>query len=143
MVENKTGFESIPTGTENVLVVDDEERSVSIMKVVLERLGYNVTAMTSSLEALELFKEDPHRFDLLLTDLIMPQLDGEKLVSEIIEIRPDMPVIITSGFTDTIVNDNFKQISNKAFIPKPFQPQELAKTIRQVLDRTVSHNTDS
>ena len=142
MVENKTGFESIPTGTEKVLVVDDEERSVSIMKVVLERLGYNVTAMTSSLKALELFKEDPHRYDLLLTDLIMPQLDGDKLVSEIIEIRPDMPVIITSGFTDTIVNDNFKQISNKAFIPKPFQPQELAKTVRLVLDRKVSSKPD-
>jgi len=142
VVENKTGFESIQTGTENVLVVDDEERSVSIMKVVLERLGYNVTAMTSSLKALELFKEDPHQHDLLLTDLIMPQLDGDKLVSEIIEIRPDMPIIITSGFTDTIVNDNFKQISNKAFIPKPFQPQELAKTVRQVLDRTVSRKTD-
>ena len=135
MVENKTGFESIPTGTEKVLVVDDEERSVSIMKVILERLGYNVTAMTSSLKALELFKEDPHRYDLLLTDLIMPQLDGDTLVSEIIEIRPDMPIIITSGFTDTIVNDAFKQISNKAFIPKPFQPQELAKTVRQVLDK--------
>ena len=142
MVENKTGFESIPTGTEKILVVDDEERAVSIMKVVLERLGYNVTAMTSSLKALELFKEDPHRYDLLLTDLIMPQLAGDKLVSEIIEIRPDMPVIITSGFTDTIVNENFKQISNKAFIPKPFQPQELAKTVRQVLDRTVSRKTD-
>jgi DNA-binding NtrC family response regulator len=142
MVENKKGFESIPTGTENVLVVDDEERSVSIMKLVLERLGYNVTAMTSSIKAMELFKEDPYRYDLLLTDLIMPQLDGEKLVSEIIEIRPDMPVIITSGFTDTIVNDNFKQISNKAFIPKPFQPQELAKTVRLVLDRKVSSKPD-
>ena len=142
MVENKTGFESIPTGTEKVLVVDDEERSVFIMKAILERLGYNVMAMTSSLEALELFKEDPHRYDLLLTDLIMPQLDGDKLVSEIIEIRPDMPVIITSGFTNTIVNDNFKQSSNKAFIPKPFQPQELAKTVRQVLDRIVSRKTD-
>ena len=142
MVENKTGFESIPTGTEKILVVDDEERSASIIKAVLERLGYYVTAMTSSLKALELFKEDPHRYDLLLTDLIMPQLDGDTLVSEIIEIRPDMPVIITSGFTDTIVNDNFKQISNKAFIPKPFQPQELAKTIRQVLDRAVSRKTD-
>src|SRR5210317_1767020 len=107
MVENKTGFESIPTGTEKVLVVDDEERAVFIMKAILEKLGYNVMAMTSSLEALELFKEDPHRYDLLLTDLIMPQLDGDKLVSEIIGIRPDMPVIITSGFTDTIVNDNF------------------------------------
>jgi len=142
MVENKKGFELIPTGTENVLVVDDEERAVSIMKAVLERLGYNVTAMTSSLKAMELFKEDPHQFDLVLTDLIMPQLNGDKLVSEIIEICPDMPVIITSGFTDTIVNDNFKQIRNKAFIPNPFQPKELAKTVRQVLDRAVSRKSN-
>ena len=142
MTENKTGFESIPTGTEKILVVDDEERSMSIMKVVLERLGYNVTAMTSSLEAMELFKKDPHRFDLLLTDLIMPQMSGDKLISEVIKIRPDVPVIITSGFTDTIVNDNFNQISNKAFIPKPFQPKELAKTVRQVLDRNVLRKPD-
>ena len=142
MVENKTGFESIPTGTEKVLVVDDEERAVSIMKAILERLGYNVTAMTRSLKAMELFKEDPYRYDLLLTDLIMPQLTGDKLVSEVLKIRPDMPVIITSGFTDTFVNDIFNQAINKAFIPKPFQPKELAKTVRLVLDRKVSSKPD-
>ena len=142
MIEDKKSLESIPTGTEKVLVVDDEERSVSIIKEVLKRLGYSVTAMTSSLKALELFKEDPHRYDLILTDLIMPQLTGDKLVAEIIEIRPDMPVIITSGFTNTIDTDEFKQISNKAFIAKPFQPQELAKMVRQVLDRNVSSKTD-
>ena len=138
MVENKMGFEPIPTGTEKILAVDDEERALSIIKVVLERLGYKVSAMTSSLKALELFKEDPQRYDLLLTDLILPQMSGDKLVLEIIEIRPDMPVIIISGFTDMIDNDKFKQISSKAFMPKPFQPQELAKTVRQVLDRNVS-----
>ena len=141
MIEDKKSLESIPTGTEKVLVVDDEERSLSLMKTVLERLGYTVTALTCSLEALELFKKDPHQYDLVLTDLIMPQLTGDKLVLEVIAIRPDMPVIITSGFTDTIDNDKFKQISNKAFISKPFQPQELAKTVRQVLDRNVSHKT--
>lgn len=135
MVENKSSFEPIPTGTENVLVVDDEERSLSLMKTILEGLGYTVTALTSGLEALELFKKDPHQYDLVLTDLIMPNLTGDKLVLEIIAIRIDMPVIITSGFTDTIVNDKFKQIKNKGFIAKPFQPQELAKTIRQVLDK--------
>ena len=138
MVENKMGFEPIPTGTEKILAVDDEERALSIIKVVLERLGYKVSAMTSSLKALELFKEDPQRYDLLLTDLILPQMSGDKLVLEIIEIRPDMPVIIISGFTDMIDNDKFKQISSKAFMPKPFQPQELVKTVRQVLDRNVS-----
>ena len=106
---NKAKFESIPTGTEKILVVDDEERSVSIMKTILERLGYNVTAMTSSLKALELFKQDPSRYDLLLTDLIMPQLTGDKLASEVLKIRPEISVILTSGFTDSIVNDIFKK----------------------------------
>jgi FixJ family two-component response regulator len=72
----------------------------------------------------------------------MPQLTGDKLVLEVFKIRPEMPVIITSGFTDTMVNDIFNQVSNKAFIPKPFQPQELAKMVRQVLDRAVSHRDD-
>jgi len=142
MVENKTEFESIPTGTEKVLVVDDEERSVSIMKVILERLGYNVTATTNSLKALELFKEDPSQYDLILTDLIMPQLTGDKLVSEVLKIRPDISVIITSGFTDSVVNDIFNQASNRVFIPKPFQPRELANTVRQVLDGAMSHKGD-
>ena len=137
MSGNKISFESIPTGTEKILVVDDEERSLSLMTTVLERLGYNVTALSCSLEALELFKKNPHQYDLILTDLIMPNLTGDKLVLEIIAIRPDMPVILTSGFTDIIDNDKFKQISNKAFISKPFQAQEFAKTVRQILDRTV------
>ena len=112
MVENKKDFEAIPTGTEKILVVDDEERALSIMKTILERLGYNVTEMTSSLEALEHFKKDPSRYDLLLADLIMPQLTGDKLVSEVLKIRPEMPVVIVSGFTDTLVGDIFKQTSN-------------------------------
>jgi len=135
MAEDKTSYEPIPTGTEKVLVVDDEERALSLMKTIMERLGYNVTALNGSLKALELFKKEPHQYDLILTDLIMPDLTGDKLVLEIIAIRPDMPVIIISGFTDAIDNDKFKQTSNKAFMSKPFKPQELAKTIRQVLDR--------
>ncbi len=135
VAEEMSGLGSLPTGTENVLVVDDEERSLSIMKVLLEKLGYNVTALTSSLEALELFKKDPHGYDLILTDLIMPYLTGDKLVSEIIEICPDMPVIIISGFTDSINNDKFNQISNKAFIPKPYRAHNFAKTVRQILDK--------
>jgi len=137
MSGNKISFESIPTGTEKVLIVDDEERSLSLMTTVLERLGYNVTALSCGLKALELFKKNPHQYDLILTDLIMPNLTGDKLVLEIIAIRPDMPVIITSGFTDVIDNDKFKQITNKAFISKPFQAQDFAKTVRQVLDQTV------
>ncbi len=126
--------DTIPTGTENILIVDDEEHMVFPQKKILERLGYSVTALTSSLEALNLFKKDPQRYDLIITDLTMPHLTGEKLASEIIAIRPDMPVIIATGYTDAIDSEKVKQSGIKAFIPKPCQKQDLARTIRLILD---------
>ncbi len=126
--------DAIPTGAESILVVDDEEQLVFLLKTILGRLGYNVTAMTSSLETLELFKKDPLRYDLIITDLTMPNLTGDRLASEIIAIRPNMPVIIATGYTHAVDSEKVKQSGIKAFIPKPYQKQDLAKTIRLILD---------
>ncbi len=126
--------DAVPTGTENILVVDDEEHMVFLIKTILGRLGYNVTALTSSLDALNLFKKDPQRYDLIITDLTMPHLTGDRLASEIITIRPDMSVIIVTGYTDAVDSEKVKQSGIKAFIPKPCQKQELARTIRLILD---------
>jgi len=132
---NKTeSDDALPTGTENILVVDDEEHLVFLLKKNMERLGYKVTAMTNSLETLELFKKDPHRYDLIITDLTMPHLTGDRLASKVTAIRPDMPVIIATGYADAIDSDKVKQSGIKAFIPKPYQKEELAKTIRLILD---------
>jgi len=90
--------------------------------------------MTNSLETLELFKKDPHRYDLIITDLTMPHLTGDRLASKVTAIRPDMPVIIATGYADAIDSDKVKQSGIKAFIPKPYQKEELAKTIRLILD---------
>jgi len=133
-IEEKKNDDAIPKGTENILVVDDEEHLVLLMKKMLERLGYKVTALTSSLEMLELFKKDPQRYDLIITDLTMPHLTGDRLALEVTTIRPDMPVIIATGYSDAVDNDKVKQSGIKAFIPKPYQKQELAKTIRLILD---------
>ncbi len=126
--------DDIQTGTENVLVVDDEDHLVFLMKTILGRLGYKVTAMTSSLEALELFKKDPQRYDIIITDLTMPNLTGDRLASEVTAIRPDMPVIISTGYTDAVDSEKVKQSGIAAFIAKPYQKQDLAKTIRLILD---------
>jgi len=126
--------DAIPTGTENILVVDDEEHMVFLTKTILGRLGYKVTALTNSLEALNIFKKDPQRYDLIITDLTMPHLTGDRLASEIIAIRPDMPVIIATGYADALESEKVKQSGIKAFIPKPCQKQDLAKTIRLILD---------
>ena len=105
------------------------------MKKILGRLGYKVTALTSSLDSLELFKRDPQQYDLIITDLTMPHLTGDRLALEVISIRPDMPVIIATGYSDAIDSEKIKQSGIKAFIPKPYQKQELAKTLRLILDK--------
>ena len=114
--------------------MDDEEHLVFLMKTILGRLGYKVTALTNSLEALNLFKKDPQRYDLIITDLTMPHLTGDRLASEVIAIRPDMPVIIATGYADAVDSEKVKQSGIKGFIPKPCQKQDLAKTIRLILD---------
>ena len=133
--EKTKNYDNIPTGTDNILVVDDEENLASLMKTILGRLGYNVTALTSSLEALELFNKDPQQFDLIITDLTMPHLTGDKLASEVITIRPDIPIIIATGYAAALDNEKMKQCGIKASIPKPCQKQELANTIRMILDK--------
>ncbi len=125
---------AIPTGTEHILAVDDEEHMTILMKKILERLGYRVTALNSSLEALALFKKDPQRYDLILTDLTMPHLTGDRLAAEVITIRPDMPVIIVTGYSYSVDSEKMKQSGIKALIPKPCQKDELANTVRLILD---------
>lgn len=130
----KAEEETLPVGTENVLIVDDEDFLVIPQKKILERLGYKVTARTDSLDALELFTKDPHHFDLIITDLTMPKLTGDRLAAAVIAIRPDIPIILSTGYADAADNEKFKQCGIKAFIPKPFQKEALAKILRQILD---------
>jgi len=125
--------QSMPTGDERILFIDDEQNLVYIGKEMLEYLGYEVTASTSSAEALELFQSRPDRFDLVITDMTMPQITGEKLAQELIKIRSDIPIIICTGFSEKVTPENAKMIGIKEFAMKPLLMQDLAKTIRRVL----------
>jgi CheY-like chemotaxis protein len=125
--------EPLPTGTERILFVDDEQAIVNIGKQSLETLGYDITTRTSSVEALELFKAQPDRFDLIITDMTMPNMTGEKLAKELIQIRPDIPVILCTGFSAKIDEKKAMAMDIRAFISKPILKQEIAKTIRAVL----------
>ena len=124
----------IPTGTERILVVDDEKAIIDIIKRTLTSLGYVVEARTSSLEALELFKVMPDKFDLFITDMTMPQMTGDKLALELIKIRPDIPVILCTGFSENVTQERADTIGIKAFLLKPLLREEMAHTIRKVLD---------
>ncbi len=123
------------TGTERILFVDDEEALILMEKYMLENLGYCVTSQINSMEALEIFKRNPDEFDLVITDLTMPHMAGIELASKIIKIKPDIPVIICTGFSD--IND---EIEAKAagiceFIMKPIVKKQMASIIRKVLDK--------
>ena len=126
--------ESIPTGDERILFVDDEEALVEMGEDVLAELGYDVTSRTSSKEALSLVKENPARFDLIITDQTMPGMTGVELAKEILAIRPDTPIIMCTGFSHVVDAGKAKVAGISAFAMKPLTKREIARTIRQVLD---------
>ncbi len=118
---------------ERILVVDDEESVVEFEKLVLELLGYTVTTATNSLEALELFQAQPDSFDLVLTDQTMPWLTGTELAAKINGLRPELPVIICSGYSSGFDGEVAKSPGVRAYAMKPFGKEELGRLVRQVL----------
>jgi PAS domain S-box-containing protein len=123
----------LPMGCEHILLVDDEQPLVEIGRQMLERLGYNVAARTSSIEALELFKADPNRFDLVITDIVMPNLTGDKLAKKIINIRNDIPVVLCTGYSEKFTRRNASEMGIQTFLMKPLVMRDLANTVRQAL----------
>jgi len=123
----------VPTGIERILFVDDETLIVEITEKMLQRLGYDVTSKTSSIEALEVFMTKPEAFDLVITDLTMPKMTGDVLAEEILQIRPDIPVILCTGFSERITEDMIKELGIRKYIMKPILRNEIAQTIRDVL----------
>jgi len=125
------------TGTENILFVDDEAFQADIAKQMLSRLGYRLTTRTSSVEALELFLHSPEKFDLVITDMTMPQMPGDVLARELISIRPDIPIIVCTGYSDRIDSNIAKEIGIRELVMKPVVMKDIAKCIRRVLDEDI------
>ena len=130
-------IEQLPIGKERILFVDDEGPIAKMGSRLLEGLGYSVTTRTSSIDALELFRTEHHDFDLVITDMTMPNLTGDKLVIELMKIRPDIPVILCTGYSKKISEETASALGIKAFAYKPMIKADLAKTVRKVLDEAV------
>ncbi len=122
-------------GQEHILVVDDEEILVTMVERMLVSVGYTVTSCTDSLLALELFKAEPDKFDLILTDMAMPNMSGKVLTQKILDIRPDAVIIICTGFSNSLDEDDVRSLGVAKYIHKPVIRSDLAKQIRKVLDR--------
>jgi PAS domain S-box-containing protein len=122
-------------GKERILFVDDEDAAITAMEKILTRLGYNTTASNSSPDAFNIFKSNPAEFDLLITDMTMPNMTGMELIREIRAIRPDIPVILCTGFSDQIDDEKVEKAGVNVFLIKPVSMQDIAGAIRKVLDK--------
>jgi CheY-like chemotaxis protein len=122
-----------PTGTERVLFIDDEDIQVRAMNKLLEHLGYRVVGLSDPVAALDIFRRQPEAFDLAIMDQAMPGISGIELARDILRIRPGLPVILCTGYSEALNEEEALAIGVKAFMLKPFSVKEIAETIRRVL----------
>ncbi len=136
---------AMQTGNERILLVDDERPITEMIEAMLERLGYRVTVRNSSTETLETFRAAPDNFDMVITDMTMPNMTGDKLALEIKKIRPDIHVIICTGFSEKIREDNSSLFGIDYVLMKPIAMNALATAVRNVLDKNdrVAHYSDN
>jgi PAS domain S-box-containing protein len=121
-------------GTEHILIVDDEAPLVLLLKEMLQNIGYQITERISSIDALEAFKANPQSYDLIITDQTMPNMTGIELIREVKSIRPDMPIILCSGFSEKSLQSIEQSIGNSSFLYKPLLLKELSQSIRNIFD---------
>lgn len=126
------------TGNERILLVDDEDAIVKLEKQMLERLGYKIEERVSSIEALKVFNAKPDAFDLVITDMTMPNLTGDRLAKRLMSIRQDIPVIICTGFSERISSESAAALGVKGLLLKPVVKSDMARMVRKVLDEAKS-----
>ncbi|MGD9210222.1 MAG: DUF3365 domain-containing protein [Desulfobacteraceae bacterium] len=133
----------LPVGNEHILLVDDEKSILKIERVILQRLGYQVTISNSSTEALAIFKAQPDAFDLVITDMTMPDMTGDQLTRAMLEIRPDLSIIICTGFSEKIDPRKADAIGIKGFLMKPIIKAKMAKMVRKILDQAKENESSN
>jgi len=126
--------ENVQTGKERILLIDDEDMLVDMGKAMLERLGYEVTVRTSSLEALSTFQNQPDQFDVVITDQTMPGMTGMDLAKRMLQIRPDIPIILCTGYSNLINDAQAKSYGIKGFAMKPMTKKDITTLLREVLE---------
>jgi PAS domain S-box-containing protein len=130
---SKPAPEALPRGAERILLLDDEAVQVMSVRSMLQRLGYTVVALTDGREALSLFQADPQAFDLVITDQTMPHLTGVKLAKEILRLRPGLPIVLCTGYSEAVDAKEAHTLGIREFLMKPYSVREMAETVRRAL----------
>ncbi len=132
--QEEKAVEHFPEGSETILFVDDEEAMVELNQQRLERFGYKVISETDASRALERFRTNPGQFDLVITDMTMPKMTGDKLAVEMLKIRPHMPIILCTGYSQKMSSHRAREIGIRKYLKKPIQMGPLTRAVREVLD---------
>ena len=127
-------FKTLPKGNERILFVDDEKAVLDMVKRMLTRLGYDVEVFQNPVNAIKSLRAQPEKYDLIITDQSMPYMTGENLALELMNIRPDVPIILCTGYSELVSEEKVKSMGIKAFLMKPIVKRVFAETIRKVLD---------
>lgn len=125
----------LPTGNEHILLVEDEQAVARLEQQILHQLGYQVTRCSEGISALRIFSDDPAMFDLVITDMAMPNMTGRMLAEQLLEIRPDLPIIVCTGYSGQLDVEKAAAIGIKGFISKPLTKSKIAETVRNAIDK--------
>jgi len=131
---------TLPSGAERILFVDDELCLLKLGKKRLEKLGYDVAGATDPEEALDIFQSDPDRFDLVISDMAMPKMTGDQLARAILNIRPDMPVMLCTGYSEKMSEKTALEMGIRSFVMKPLDMKAFALSVRHALDEAKSES---
>lgn len=127
--------EPVKGGNEHLMLVDDEDENITLIKEILTKYGYTVDVFTNGVQAWQEFQKQPDKYDLIITDMTMPFMTGAELAQKIIGVRPKVPVILFTGYSEMINRGKSMAIGIKEFIQKPMAMNQLLKSVRQVLDK--------
>lgn len=133
-MEKKEDKETLLGGSVTVLLVDDEDMLLIVGKKMLESLGYRVVALNSSTEAVESFRKEPNKFDIVITDQTMPYMTGFNLARELMNIRPEIPIILCTGYSETVSEEKARAAGIKDFLLKPIERREIAVKVKKILN---------
>jgi DNA-binding NtrC family response regulator len=122
-----------PRGKETILFVDDEESLTQLAEGMLSRLGYTVITRMNASAALELFCAQPDTFDIVITDQTMPGMTGITLAKSLLKVRPDLPIVLCTGYSDAVSQASAKTAGVREFLMKPLGRQDLAEAVRRAL----------
>ncbi|MBN2706551.1 MAG: response regulator, partial [Deltaproteobacteria bacterium] len=129
-------FLKLPTGCEELLLVEDESEILKVNQLALEKLGYRVCACPDGAAALEIFLENPQRFDLILTDIAMPKMTGDRLAREVLQRRPELPIIVGTGYSENFSREEALALGVREYYHKPLSTDRLARLLRRVLNQS-------